>query len=241
MRDMDIGEQFRRLAEHDDAVADADRFFQLMGDQDRGRAAFARQRQKGLAQFRRRHLVEMPERFVRQQDVRLHRESARDCHALAHAARQFVRIGIGELPEAKTLEPGEGALALLVFGQADQLERQLGVVQRRAPGQQAILLEHGRDPAAKMVEVGMRAFVADMDRAFARRIQPDHQVEERGFSAAGLADNRHDFLRRDGEIKAIDGDDGLSGRGLPEHLAQAAHFDGRRAALLRSPSWPPPQ
>ena len=145
MRDMDVGEQFRRLAEHDDAVADADRFFQLMGDQDRGRAAFTRQCEESLAQFRRGYLVEMTEGFVRQQDVRLHRESARDCHALAHAAGQFVRIGIGELPEAKTLEPGEGALALLVFGQADEFERKLGVVQRRAPGQQAVLLKHGRD------------------------------------------------------------------------------------------------
>jgi hypothetical protein len=39
-------------------------------------------------------------------------------------------IGISKLPEAKALEPGEGALALFVFGQADQFERQLGVVER---------------------------------------------------------------------------------------------------------------
>jgi len=76
----------RSFAEHDHAVADADGFFQLMRDQDRGRAAFTRQRQKSLAQFRRRHLVEMAEGLVGQQNVGLHHESARNRDALAHAA-----------------------------------------------------------------------------------------------------------------------------------------------------------
>jgi len=39
----------------------------------------------------------MAEGFVRQQNFGLHREGARDRHALAHAAGQFVRIGVGEL------------------------------------------------------------------------------------------------------------------------------------------------
>ena len=122
------------------------------------------------------------------------REGARDRHALAHAAGQFVRIGIGELAEAQPVQPGQRALALLGFRQADQFERQLGVVERRAPGQQAVLLEHGGDLAAEMIEVGMRALVADKDRAFGRRLQPDRQIEEGRLAAAGLADNGHHFL-----------------------------------------------
>ncbi len=239
LRDVDVGEQLRRLAEHHDAVADADRLFQLMRDQDRGRAAFARQRQEGLAQFRRRHLVEMAEGLVGQQDIGLHREGARDRHALAHAAGQFVRIGIGELAEAQPVEPGQRALALLVLRQADQFERQLGVVERRAPRQQAVLLEHGGDPAAEMIEVGVRALVADADGAFGRRFEPDHQVEEGGFAAAGLADDRHDFARRDGQIEPVDGDHRLPGGGLPEHLAQAAR--PRSAAAALAASCAPPQ
>ena len=218
---MDVGEQLRRLAEHDDAVADADGFFQLMRDQDRGRAALARQRQKRVAQFRRRHFVEMAEGFVGQHDVGLHREGAGDGDALAHAAGQFVRKGIGEAAKAEPVEPGERALALLVFRQADQFERQLGVVQRRAPGQQPVLLEHGGDAAAEEIEVGVRALVADGERAFGRRVEPDHQIEEGRLAAAGLADDRHHFARRNRQIEPVDGDHRLAGGGLAKHLAQA--------------------
>ena len=66
-----------------------------------------------------------------------------------------------KLAEPQPVEPGERAVALLGFGQADQLERQPRVVQRRAPGQQAVLLEYGGDLAAEMIEVGVRALVAD--------------------------------------------------------------------------------
>src|SRR5919108_5735906 len=63
-RDIDVGEQSRRFAERDDPVADTDRLFELMRDQDGGATAFARERQKRLAQFGCRDLVEMTERLV---------------------------------------------------------------------------------------------------------------------------------------------------------------------------------
>ncbi len=118
-------------------------------------------------------------------------------------------------------------------GKADEFERQPRIVERRAPRQQAVLLEHGRDAAAEKIEIAMRALVADAQRAFGRRFQPDHQIEEGGFAAAGLADDRHHLARRDVEIEPVDGDHRLPGRGLAKHLAQAAHLDRRRAAIVR--------
>src|SRR3569623_3518657 len=47
---VDVGEQLCRLPEHGDAVADRDRLFELMRDQDGGGAALARQFEEGLAQ-----------------------------------------------------------------------------------------------------------------------------------------------------------------------------------------------
>ena len=44
LRDVNVGQKLGRLAEHHDAVADADRLFELMGDQNGGRAAFPRSR-----------------------------------------------------------------------------------------------------------------------------------------------------------------------------------------------------
>src|SRR5690242_3170309 len=79
----------------------------------------------------------------------------------------------------------------------------------------------------------MWALVANMNEPFARRLQADHQIEKGGFATTGLADNRHDLAWRNGEVKSIDGDHWLAGGRLPEHLAQTAHLDGRRAAHAR--------
>jgi len=86
LRYVNIREQLRRFAEHNNAVADADRFFELMGDENRSRAGFARQFEERFAQFSRGHFVEMTERLVRQHDIGLDREGPRNRHTLAHAA-----------------------------------------------------------------------------------------------------------------------------------------------------------
>src|SRR3974390_1255513 len=172
----------------------------------------------------------MAEGFISKQDVRLYPERARNGHALAHAAGQFVRIGIGKVAETQPLQPFERTLALLALRQADQLERQLSGIERPAPRPQPILLEHGGDLAAEVIKISVRTLVADADRAVGRRVQPDHQVEEGGFAAAGLADDCHHFARRNSEIEPVDGDHRLSRRGLPKHLAQAAHLDRQRSA-----------
>src|SRR5262249_8532365 len=87
-----------------------------------------------------------------------------------------------------------------------------------------------RDLAAEMIEVGVRTLAANMDGSLAWRFQPDHQIEECGFAAAGLPDDRHHFARCNGEIEAVDCNDGLSRRRPGKNLAQAAHFYGRWAA-----------
>src|SRR5262249_51327165 len=79
----------------------------------------------------------------------------------------------------------------------------------------------------------MRTFAANSDCAFARRFQPDHQIEECGFATAGLPDNCHHLTWRNGEIETVDRNHGLSGRRLAENLAQTTHLDGRWAAHAR--------
>src|SRR4029077_637654 len=179
------------------------------------------------------YFVEVAESFVGQQNVRSDRKGARDGDTLSHASGQFVRIGIRELAQAKAVEPHQRALALLLFRKTDELKRQPCIVECETPGQQSVLLEDGRDPAAKMVEIGVGTLVADMDCALARRFQSDHQIEERGLAAACLADDCHHFAWRNGKIEAIDRNDSLPGGGLAEDLAQAAHFDGWGTAHVR--------
>jgi hypothetical protein len=59
----------------------------------------------------------------------------------------------------------------------------------------------------------------------------DHQVEERRFSATGLAHDRHHLARCDVKIELFDGHDRLAGRRLPEDLAQ---LPGPRSVTDRS-------
>src|SRR5262249_9096975 len=152
-----------RFSEHHDAIADADRLFQLVCNEDCGRAALPRQLEKSVAQFRSRHFVEMPESFIRKKNVGLHCKGARDRNALPHAAGQFMWVGIGEIAEAKPFEPGEGTLALFRLRQADKFERKPRIVERRTPRQEPVLLKDGRNLPTEIIEVGMRAFVSDMD------------------------------------------------------------------------------
>src|SRR5262245_25724567 len=142
-------------------------------------------------------------------------------------------IGLGELAQAKPVEPVECTFALLGLGQANKLERQPGIVEGRAPRQQSVLLEDGCDLAAEIVEIGVRTSVSDMDQSLCRRLETDHQVEKSGLSATGLADDCHNLARRNGQIEALDCDHRLPRRCLTEDLAQAAHFDRRGATHAR--------
>src|SRR5215470_20035485 len=175
----------------------------------------------------------MAERFIREKYVRLDGKGAGNSNALAHTAGQFVRVSIGEIAEAQSFEPGKGAFVLFGLWQADELEREPRIVERRAPRQEPVLLEDGRDFSAEMIEIGMRAFIADADRTLGGRGDVDHQIEESRFPATGLPDDRHHFARRNIEIKALDRDDRLPGRGLAKNLAQATDFDWWRTVHAR--------
>src|SRR5262249_31911960 len=175
----------------------------------------------------------MTERFIREKDVRLDGKGAGNGNALAHAAGQFVRISVSEIAEPKSFEPGEGALVLFGLRQADELEWKPRIVQRRAPRQEGVLPEDGRDFSAEMIEIGMRAFIADPDRALGGRVETDHQIEESGFSATGLPDDRHHLAWGNIEIKAVDRDDRLPGCGLTKNLAQTTDVDRWRAVHAR--------
>src|SRR4029453_14787243 len=142
-------------------------------------------------------------------------------------------IGIGELAQTKSVEPGKRTLPLLVLRQANQLARQTRIVECRTPGQQPVVLEDGCDLSAEIIEIGARTSVSDMDQSLCRRLEADHQVKKCGLSAAGLADNCHHLARRNGPGEGLDCDPGLSRRCLPENLAQTPKFDRRGTTHAR--------
>ena len=86
-------------AEHDDAIAEIDRLFEIVGDEDDGDLLFGRELQDLVLQALPRHGVERAERLVHQQELGLLRQAARDLHALLHAAGKLAGeliLGVAE-------------------------------------------------------------------------------------------------------------------------------------------------
>ena len=105
--------------EHQDAVAHQHRLLDVVRDhQDRAdrHAPFAPEVEQVGAQGLGGQHVERRERLVHQQDRGLHDQRARQADALAHAARQLLRIGALEAVEADQVDGRQRPLAALVGG-----------------------------------------------------------------------------------------------------------------------------
>ena len=91
--------------QHQDAVGEKDRLVEIVGDEDDGDVDLAPDFQQMRLHRAARLRIERAERLVHQQDARLIGERAHDRHALLHAARQLMRIAVGEFLEADQLQP----------------------------------------------------------------------------------------------------------------------------------------
>src|SRR3546814_1715902 len=87
-------------------------------------------------------LVDRRERLVHQQHLGVDGEGAGKADALAHAARQLVRVGLLETLEADLADVALRHRLALGAGGAAQLEAEGDVAQHRRPGHQREVLEH---------------------------------------------------------------------------------------------------
>src|SRR5262245_16189455 len=167
--------------EHDDAVGEEDRFVDLMGDEQRGGLGAREDLQQFPLQEFARLRVERRERLVEQQELRLDRESARDIDALAHAAGELVRIVLGKAAQPDQIDQRARPLPALGLGEpALQVEAVGPVLDDRAPGKQAVVLEHHGAVRAGPLD---RAAV-EQDRAGRNWKETVHRVEEGRLAAA---------------------------------------------------------
>jgi hypothetical protein len=133
--------------------------------------------------------VEVARRFVGQQDRRVHRQRARDRHALPLTAGQFFRQmheTIAELHERQQLPR---ALVDLAARPPAQVKREADVFQARQRRQQVEELENEPDLVAShlrqlvVVQAGQRLAV-DQHIAGGGAVEAAHQVEECRFAGA---------------------------------------------------------
>jgi hypothetical protein len=193
-----VAHMARAVAHHHHPVGKEYRLVDRMGDED-DRTSFRRgpclapDAQQFVLQNRARLRVERGERLVHQQIFGPVGEETRESDALAHTARELVRIFVlGPLQADQRDRVGHAPRALVrrhIRTRGPVLKREADIAFDRLPREQRVILEH--DAA---IDAGAGDFRAiDHDGAGRRRHEPRHHVQQRRFPAARRADD-HDEL-----------------------------------------------
>ena len=140
--------------------------------------------------------IQIPGRFVSQQNRRIVDEGARDRDALTLTAGQLVRLVRDPVGELDPLERLERARAPDGAGDTGVDERQLHVVQRRGSRQQVEGLEDEPDllvaDARQLVVLHLpHLLTVEQVTASAGRVQAPDQVHQGGLPGAGRPHDRH--------------------------------------------------
>ncbi|OFT87956.1 hypothetical protein HMPREF3115_15030 [Burkholderia sp. HMSC10F09] len=192
-----------------DAVADDERFLDRVRDEQQREARVVPQPQQLFLHLAARQRIERGERLVHQQHARLHRERARNGDALLHAARQRMRIRIGERAEPHLVEIVQRTFARFGTRQLrGDAQRKRDVLHDGLPRRQLIeLLKH--DHAIRARPVHRRT--VERDRAGDRFDEAGDRLQQRRFPAAGRAEQHEavaavhveaDLLRRTHDARA---------------------------------------
>ena len=210
-------------AHHHDDVGEIDRLGEAMRNEEHGLAGLLPDVEQVVAHAGAGLLVERRERLVHQDQARVLRQPARDRDPLAHAARQLVRIVLGEVAQAHELEQRGAALAPRGARDPAQVERELDVGERGLPRQQGRVLEHHAD----LVGHGRRnRLTVDAGLAAGRPDQARQDLQQRGLAAAARSDQGDELPFGDRER---DVGERLDRRAAgAEFLAQFVDFDDRR-------------
>ena len=151
--------------------------------------------------------IETGKRFVHQQHARPRRDRARERDALLLAARQHMRIDVGEMREADARER-EARFALGIrLRQRLQTEHDIGEIGQVR--KQREVLEHQSDAAAFRRQIKLVAgdfAVVDQDASRCRLLDAGREPQQRGLAATGAAEQTHDLARPDIETEIADRD-----------------------------------
>ena len=184
---MDLGNHAAGIRSEDqNAVAHQYRFLDVVRHHEHRldrHPAFAPQiEQIGTQRLRRQH-VERRKGFIHQQNFRPDDERAGKANALAHTARQLLRIGTFKTVETDEVDGCERPLAPLGRSDALSLETKLDVLQHRQPGKERKALKnHGN------VGIGAKNRTPlESDVALAWADEACNRAQQRGLAGAGAA------------------------------------------------------
>ena len=194
------------VLEHRDPVAHRHGLDLVVGDVDRGDAEPALQRGDLGAGLHAELGVEVGQRLVHEEDLRLADDGAAHGDALALAAGERLRLAVEVRLEVEELGRLVDPLADLVLGDAGDLQREAHVVGDGHVRVERVVLEHHRDVAVLGGEVRDVA-VADADGARRDVLEAGEHAQRGGLAAAGGADEDEELAVLDVEVERVDGGD----------------------------------
>ena len=190
--------------QHHDPVGERHRLDLVVGDVDHRRAGHVLVQLGDLDAGRdAQRRVEVRERLVEQEDLRVAHDGAADRDALALAAGKRLRQAIEIGTELQDLGGGADALVDLLLAGAGELHAERHVVVDGHVRVERVGLEHHRDAAARGRHV-VHHLAVDLHRAAGDVLQPGDQAEQRRLSAAGRADEDDELAGMDVEVDALD-------------------------------------
>mmetsp|Transcript_44842 Transcript_44842/g.105637 ORF Transcript_44842/g.105637 Transcript_44842/m.105637 type:complete len:227 (+) Transcript_44842:1747-2427(+) len=181
--------------------------------------------------------------LVADQQHRVADDGPRDGHPLLLAAGQLGRLVRRTVGQAHQLQRDGRALPALAGRQLGQQQRQLDILLRRQRRHQVVELEHeadlGRPPFGQgRTRELVDALTAHGDGTAAGRVQPTHQIEQRGLARARAGHQVVGCHAVALEVRAVEGRQTAV---LAQHvgfepdrprLAHARHRNARRARAV---------
>src|SRR5690606_3055258 len=130
--------------------------------------------------------VEIRQRLIEQEDLRVTHQGAAHGDALALAARKLARLAVEQMADLQQLSHLRDGLVALGLRHAAYLHAEADILRHGHVGVERVGLEHhGYVPLRRVQFVD--ALAVDPDLAARNRLQPGYGVEQRGLAAARRA------------------------------------------------------
>lgn len=193
----------RSRAEDQYPVAEIDRFFDVMRDEQDREVELPPNAEEPILELSSRERIQRTKGLVEQQGVPIGEHGAQQRSPLTHTSRQRAGIDIGERLEVKQRQQTLRLRIRLGTRDAAHILGEDEVVHHAAPGQEKIALGHVTDSADAVVA----NFTIDADLSFVGFEETDDHVEDRAFPAPGGTQYRGEFPDIDLEGDVMQGFD----------------------------------
>ena len=192
------------VLEHRDAVAHGERLGLVVGDVDRGDAEPALQRRDLGAGLHAQLGVEVRQRLVHEEHLRLTDDRAAHRDALTLTTGERLRLAAEVGLQVEQLGGLEDALGAVLLADAGDLEREAHVLGDGHVRVQRVVLEDHRDVAILRRDVRDVA-IADQDAAVVDLFEAGEHAQSGRLAAAGGSDQDEELAVGDLQVDLVDG------------------------------------